>query len=59
MPVKVKLDSNDLAGLKDDQWFDITGRVQPKTATESNGYVPTFTVSAIRPVPVPADPYEY
>jgi uncharacterized repeat protein (TIGR03943 family) len=59
MPVKVKLYGKDFGGLKDDQWLDVTGRLQPKTATESNGYTPSFTVSDLVPITAPADPYEY
>jgi uncharacterized repeat protein (TIGR03943 family) len=69
MPVKVKLDGSTIPGnaiqgdvmrgLKDDQWLAVTGRLQPKTATKSNGYTPSFTVSGLAPVPAPADPYEY
>jgi len=59
VPVKVRLADPNSADLPDDQWFTMTGQIEPGSATPSNGYVPTFAVSSRHPVQAPADPYEY
>lgn len=57
-PVKVRLAGDGLTGYESDTWLEARGEVLPKSATEENGYVPTFTVTSVHEVPVPADPYE-
>ncbi len=42
-----------------DSWIEVTGTVRPGSATEANGQVPTVDITAVRPIPVPPDPYEY
>ncbi|WP_433871860.1 TIGR03943 family putative permease subunit [Saccharopolyspora sp. CA-218241] len=46
------------AELPSDTWIEVTGRLRPGSATEGSGYVPTVRVGAVRPIPVPAEPYE-
>jgi uncharacterized repeat protein (TIGR03943 family) len=57
-PVKTKLDGVNLSALKNDEWIQTTGIVQPDSATSANGYTPTLAMSSLRQVPAPADPYE-
>ncbi|MFB9909208.1 TIGR03943 family putative permease subunit [Allokutzneria oryzae] len=58
-PVRVRLDGDPrAAALPVDSWVEVTGRIQPGTATEANSYTPALTVSDLRPVPAPAEPYE-
>lgn len=42
-----------------DTWLRVVGEIQPGTATAATHWVPTMTVRSVRPVAVPADPYEY
>ena len=59
-PVKVRLDGRDgLASLPQDGWFEVRGQVVPGSATQDNRFVPTLTVSDLRPAPAPAEPYEF
>lgn len=58
-PVKVRLSGTGVAALRDDQWVETTGTVRPDTATPANSYTPSFVVASLKPVPAPADPYEY
>lgn len=57
-PVKVRLQGGDLGGYPSDTWLEARGEITPHTATEANGYVPAFVVSAVREVPAPAEPYD-
>ncbi|SER64119.1 TIGR03943 family putative permease subunit [Actinokineospora terrae] len=57
-PVKVRLTGDGVAGLTNDTWLQVVGRVQPGTATKENDYVPTLTVSSITEIPQPENPYE-
>lgn len=58
-PVKVKLTGGRIAALRNDQWIDATGTVEPNTATAANRYTPAFMISTLTPIPTPSDPYEY
>ena len=57
-PVKVRLEGDGLDGFESDTWLQVRGEVLARTATEENGYVPTFRVTSLTEVPAPADPYE-
>lgn len=59
VPMKVDLRGDELGGLRDDQWIEVTGTVRPGSATQGNGYVPTLNVDMVRVTDPPADPYEY
>jgi uncharacterized repeat protein (TIGR03943 family) len=58
-PVKVRLTGDAVAALRNDQWIEATGTIQPDTATAANSYTPVFTVSTVNTIPAPNDPYEY
>lgn len=58
VPMQVKLDGGRPAALRNDQWIEVTGTVQPGSATTANSYIPTLAVSTLRPASAPADPYE-
>ncbi|KAA2266058.1 TIGR03943 family protein [Solihabitans fulvus] len=58
-PVKVKLAGAGLDTLANDQWIQVTGKVEVGSATKATHYVPTLTVSSIQPTAAPADPYEF
>jgi uncharacterized repeat protein (TIGR03943 family) len=58
-PVKARLTGVDVSPLHDDEWVDAVGSLVPGSATQANQYVPTLTATDLRPVPAPADPYEY
>lgn len=58
-PVKVKLEGGQTAQYPPDTWLEVRGEVRPDTATEENGYTPTFAVAEATPVEEPADPYEF
>ncbi|MGH3982609.1 MAG: TIGR03943 family putative permease subunit [Pseudonocardiaceae bacterium] len=59
-PVKVHLEGRSgLAALPQDGWFEVRGQLVPGSARSSSGFAPTFTVSDLRPVPAPAEPYEF
>ncbi|HVK26043.1 MAG TPA: TIGR03943 family protein [Actinokineospora sp.] len=57
-PVKVKLDGSGVGGLANDTWLEVTGQVQPGTATKEADYVPSFTVEGMVQIPQPENPYE-
>ncbi|MEU4444556.1 TIGR03943 family protein [Actinosynnema sp. NPDC050801] len=57
-PVKAKVVGQDFAALPTDQWIEATGRVVPGSATKESAFVPTFTVSEVRPIATPEDTYE-
>ncbi|MFD9704311.1 TIGR03943 family putative permease subunit [Lentzea sp. NPDC059081] len=56
-PLKVRL-TGDVPSLPDEQWVEVTGQVVPKSASEKNSWVPTFTVESFNPVAEPVEPYE-
>lgn len=59
-PLKVRLDGLDgLASLPQDAWFEARGQLVPGSATQTTRFTPTFTVSELRPMPAPAEPYEF
>jgi uncharacterized repeat protein (TIGR03943 family) len=58
-PVKVKLQGGQLEQHPPDTWLEIRGELQSGSATEANGYSPTFVVSEAHVVPAPPDPYEF
>ncbi|MGH3991414.1 MAG: TIGR03943 family putative permease subunit, partial [Pseudonocardiaceae bacterium] len=59
-PVKVRLAGSDrLARLPQDGWFEVRGQVMPGSASQDTRFVPTLTVSDLRPVPAPTEPYEF
>jgi uncharacterized repeat protein (TIGR03943 family) len=58
-PVKVKLESPDATGLPDDTWVEATVTVKPGTATRANDFVPSATVTDVRQISQPEDPYEH
>ncbi|CRK55561.1 hypothetical protein [Alloactinosynnema sp. L-07] len=57
-PVKVKLDGPGAGGLANDTWLEVTGQVQPGTATKDTDYVPSLTVDGMVQIPQPENPYE-
>lgn len=56
-PLKVKL-TGDVPSLPDEQWVELTGKVVPKSASEKNSWVPSFTVESSASVAEPVEPYE-
>ncbi len=48
-----------LASLPQDSWFEVRGQLVPGSAKPGSRYTPTFTVSDLRPVPAPSEPYEF
>jgi uncharacterized repeat protein (TIGR03943 family) len=59
-PVKVRLEGyRGLAVLPQDGWFEVQGQVIPGSARSNTHFTPTLTVSALHPVPVPVEPYEF
>ncbi|AHH95082.1 TIGR03943 family protein [Kutzneria viridogrisea] len=58
MPVKAKLLGADLGALANDQWITVTGQVKPGSADQASNYVPAFTVTGLKRVDTPSDPYE-
>ncbi|SDK28540.1 TIGR03943 family protein [Lentzea albidocapillata subsp. violacea] len=56
-PLKVRV-TGDVPSLPDEQWVEVTGQVVPKSASEKNSWVPSFTVESFTPVPEPVEPYE-
>ncbi len=61
-PAKVNL-AGPAAGqasrLPADTWVEVTGTLEPGTATEVNDFVPSLAVDDVRRIPPPANPYEY
>lgn len=57
-PLTVHLDGQAVANLADDTWLEVLGQVVPGSATRQNHYTADFTVTGVRAVPQPADPYE-
>lgn len=61
-PAKVDLAGPEAAlmsRLPADTWVEVTGTLQPGTATEVNDFVPSLAVDDVRRIPPPANPYEY
>lgn len=58
-PVKVKLDGQGMTTLMSDTWVTAVVRYRPGTSTKESRHVPTVTVTDVRAVPEPPDPYEY
>lgn len=58
-PIQVKLTGAGVDAYEPDTWLEIRGGMVPDSATEANGYIPTFNVTAITPVTAPEDQYEY
>ncbi|HUQ59534.1 TIGR03943 family putative permease subunit [Lentzea sp.] len=56
-PLKVRV-TGDVPSLPDEQWVEVTGQVVPKSASEKNSWVPSFTVESFTPVAEPVEPYE-
>ncbi|MBP2474072.1 putative repeat protein (TIGR03943 family) [Crossiella equi] len=60
-PMKVRLlgpMAADIGAIPTDSWLEVVGKVQPNSATEANMYTPSFDVSAVKPIPAPAEQYE-
>ncbi|MBM7772566.1 putative repeat protein (TIGR03943 family) [Actinokineospora baliensis] len=57
-PVKVKLVGAGTAGLANDTWLQVVGRLEPGSATKDNDYIPTLAVSSTTQIPQPENPYE-
>lgn len=59
-PVQVRLTGADgLATLPQDGWFEVRGQLVPGSAGQDSRFVPALTVSGVRPVPAPSEPYEF
>ncbi|NGY62668.1 TIGR03943 family protein [Lentzea sp. NEAU-D13] len=56
-PLKVRL-TGDVPALPNEQWVELTGKVVPKSASEKNSWVPSFTVESSTSVAEPVEPYE-
>ncbi|MGW6933106.1 TIGR03943 family putative permease subunit [Lentzea sp. NPDC054927] len=56
-PLKAQL-TGDVPSLPDEQWVEVTGKVVPKSASEKNSWVPSFTVESFTSVAEPVEPYE-
>lgn len=59
MPLKVRLISDDLRGLRPDDWIEVTGRLVPGSADPAGDLAPDLRVDTIRGTGVPGDPYEH
>ncbi|CAL9528029.1 hypothetical protein SUDANB15_03962 [Streptomyces sp. enrichment culture] len=59
-PVKVALTGGVPPVLQPDSWLELTGTYTPRRTKDpvNDGPVPYFEVTAARPVPPPADPYD-
>ncbi|MCP2269800.1 TIGR03943 family putative permease subunit [Actinokineospora diospyrosa] len=57
-PVKVRLVGQGTAGLANDTWLEVVGRLEPGSATKENDYIPTLAVSSTTQIPQPENPYE-
>ncbi|RSN26774.1 TIGR03943 family protein [Amycolatopsis sp. WAC 04169] len=58
-PIHVSLTGTGFEQYRDDQWLEVTGKVVPGTAVKANAYTPSLRVLGVRPIPAPADPYDY
>lgn len=64
MPVKARLvgdpaTQSAVDALAPDEWVEVTGLAVPQSGRARDDYVPSFQVTALQPIPAPADPYEY
>lgn len=59
-PVKIALTGEIPPVLQPDSWLELTGTYTPRRTKDpvNDGPVPYFEVTATRPVPPPADPYD-
>jgi uncharacterized repeat protein (TIGR03943 family) len=57
-PIKVRLAGSGLDSYESDTWLEARGKIISGSASEANGYVPTFQVASVDVVPAPPDPYE-
>jgi uncharacterized repeat protein (TIGR03943 family) len=57
-PNRVRL-VGDVGDPVPDTWLQVSGVLQPGSATAATGHVPALTITTIRAVPAPPDPYEY
>jgi uncharacterized repeat protein (TIGR03943 family) len=57
-PVKVRLQGDGVDAYAPDTWLEARGEIVAHSATEANGYVPTFKVTSLTEVAAPEDPYE-
>ena len=58
-PVKVKVDNPQVAALRDDTWVEAVVTVVSGSASRANDFVPSATVTDVREIPAPEDPYEH
>ncbi len=58
-PITVRLVGEGVSGFANDTWLEVTGVVVPGTAMRENSYMPDFTLTTVRQVAAPKDPYEY
>jgi len=58
-PITVRLVGDGVAGFGNDTWLEVTGTVVPGTAVRENSYMPDLTLTSLRQIPEPKDPYEY
>ncbi len=58
-PITVRLVGDGVSGFGNDTWLEVTGVVVPGTAVRENSYMPDLTLTSVRQVPAPKDPYEY
>ncbi|MEV6912499.1 TIGR03943 family protein [Amycolatopsis sp. NPDC051071] len=58
-PITVRLVGEGVSDFGNDTWLEVTGVVVPGTAVRGNSYMPDFTLTSVRQVPAPKDPYEY
>lgn len=57
-PVTVRLVITSPLNYPNDTWLQVTGQVVPGTASRANNYTPGLTVTSVRQIPQPRDPYE-
>jgi uncharacterized repeat protein (TIGR03943 family) len=57
-PNRVRL-VGDVGAPAPDTWLQVRGVLQTGSATAANGQVPALTVTSVRTIPPPPDPYEY
>ncbi|OLZ46802.1 TIGR03943 family putative permease subunit [Amycolatopsis keratiniphila] len=58
-PITVRMVGEGVSGFGNDTWLEVTGTVVPGTAVRENSYMPDLTLTSVRQVPAPKDPYEY
>ncbi|MFD5246700.1 TIGR03943 family putative permease subunit [Amycolatopsis sp. NPDC058340] len=58
-PITVRMVGEGVPGYGNDTWLEVTGTVVPGTAVRENSYTPDLTLTSVRQVPAPKDPYEY